>query len=301
MLADIEGSGAIQQIWMTSRPAMARPDPAHLLGRSGAAVRRVPARRFLRLRLGPVCAGIVARGVRQSRPRLQLLLGNAVPQARAHHDGEPRSRRERHHLLPDQLHTDRSAGGRRLLPRPVPPHQSAAVQGGLHASSTASRGAATTSAPTWRGASTTPVGGAKAKSSSSWTATSEFPTICGTGTEDYFCGAYNFDGGSSTTRMDSRISRVHHPLRGPAAGHPARRHLSHRSSVSACIAGTSWIRSASSEDLRVTIQALGWRTTRRIAVICRCRTTSLRSPSGIRPCRRRRSRTLPDRDYLEVI
>ena len=23
----------------------------------------------------------------------------------------------------------------------------------------------------------------------------EFPTICGTGTEDYFCGAYNFDGG----------------------------------------------------------------------------------------------------------
>ena len=21
----------------------------------------------------------------------------------------------------------------------------------------------------------------------------EFPTICGTGTEDYFCGAYNFD------------------------------------------------------------------------------------------------------------
>ena len=24
----------------------------------------------------------------------------------------------------------------------------------------------------------------------------EFPTICGTGTEDYFCGAYNFDVGS---------------------------------------------------------------------------------------------------------
>ncbi len=23
----------------------------------------------------------------------------------------------------------------------------------------------------------------------------EFPTICGTGTEDYFCGAYNFDVG----------------------------------------------------------------------------------------------------------
>ena len=24
----------------------------------------------------------------------------------------------------------------------------------------------------------------------------EFPTICGTGTEDYFCGAYNFDPGT---------------------------------------------------------------------------------------------------------
>jgi hypothetical protein len=23
----------------------------------------------------------------------------------------------------------------------------------------------------------------------------EFPTICGTGTEDYFCGSYNFDVG----------------------------------------------------------------------------------------------------------
>ena len=26
----------------------------------------------------------------------------------------------------------------------------------------------------------------------------EFPTICGTGTEDYFCGAYNFDPASAT-------------------------------------------------------------------------------------------------------
>ena len=27
----------------------------------------------------------------------------------------------------------------------------------------------------------------------------EFPTICGTGTEDYFCGAYNFDRNKETT------------------------------------------------------------------------------------------------------
>ena len=30
----------------------------------------------------------------------------------------------------------------------------------------------------------------------------EFPTICGTGTEDYFCGAYNFDGGVVDPTMD---------------------------------------------------------------------------------------------------
>ena len=32
----------------------------------------------------------------------------------------------------------------------------------------------------------------------------EFPTICGTGTEDYFCGAYNFDGGV----VDDALYRV---------------------------------------------------------------------------------------------
>ncbi len=26
----------------------------------------------------------------------------------------------------------------------------------------------------------------------------EFPTICGTGTEDYFCGSYNFDVGKDS-------------------------------------------------------------------------------------------------------
>ena len=52
-LADIEGPGAIQQIWMTlARRQLAPHHPAHLLGRPGAAVGRVPGRRLLRLRLG---------------------------------------------------------------------------------------------------------------------------------------------------------------------------------------------------------------------------------------------------------
>ena len=28
----------------------------------------------------------------------------------------------------------------------------------------------------------------------------EFPTICGTGTEDYFCGSYNFENQKTRTR-----------------------------------------------------------------------------------------------------
>jgi hypothetical protein len=57
-LADIEGPGAIQQIWMTPHAANGATHPAHLLGRPGAAVGRMPGRRFLRLRLGEIRAGL---------------------------------------------------------------------------------------------------------------------------------------------------------------------------------------------------------------------------------------------------
>ena len=40
----------------------------------------------------------------------------------------------------------------------------------------------------------------------------EFPTICGTGTEDYFCGSYNFE-----NQADAPVPGVHHALRRPAA------------------------------------------------------------------------------------
>ena len=46
-------------------------------------------------------------------------------------------------------------------------------------------------------------------------------------------------------------------------------------------------------DLRVTIQALGWRTERGTAATCRCRTTSPRSPTGTRRRRPRRSPRCP--------
>ena len=67
----------------------------------------------------------------------------------------------------------------------------------------------------------------------------ELPTICGTGTEDYFGGAWNFElpGGEygvfSTPFFGLRRCR-------------RRRPCTAASSASACTAGTSWTRSASS-------------------------------------------------------
>ena len=53
----------------------------------------------------------------------------------------------------------------------------------------------------------------------------EFPTICGTGTEDYFCGAYNFDGGVVDDTMESRYREFTTPYAGLPQVLAARRHL----------------------------------------------------------------------------
>ena len=56
------------------------------------------------------------------------------------------------------------------------------------------------------------------------------------------------------------------------------------------------------QDLRVTIQALGWRSrSKASAAICPCRTTSPRPPSGTSPSRTPRSRRLPSLNDLEVV
>ena len=82
----------------------------------------------------------------------------------------------------------------------------------------------------------------------------EFPTICGTGTEDYFGGSYNFE-----NQATKRYQEFTTPYTGLAQVDRARTGCTPRSSASASTAGTSWIPCASSTDLRVTIQALGWR------------------------------------------
>ena len=78
-----------------------------------------------------------------------------------------------------------------------------------------------------------------------------FPTICGTGTEDYICGAYNFDVGRHYTEFStpySGLSKV-------GATDEIYRSQRYFDMYRWHIVDPIYFK----EDLRVTIQALGWR------------------------------------------
>ncbi|MCX5480738.1 DUF2961 domain-containing protein [Kaistia geumhonensis] len=128
----------------------------------------------------------------------------------------------------------------------------------------------------------------------------DYPTICGTGTEDYFCGAYNFDGGV----IDPTMTSAYREFTTPYAGLPQvlRPDGTYRSQQR--FGMYRWhvmdpIRFE--QDLRVTIQALGWRTEKKdrrylplqddIASVAFWYQTLPHAPFP----------ALPDRDYLEVI
>jgi D-arabinan exo alpha-(1,3)/(1,5)-arabinofuranosidase (non-reducing end) len=88
----------------------------------------------------------------------------------------------------------------------------------------------------------------------------KFPTICGTGTEDYFCGSYDFD---TRTRNEAGVEKVeytvfstpyaglHQVIKGDGHYQVMQRFGLYRWHI------TDPIRF--DKDLRVTIQALGWR------------------------------------------
>jgi hypothetical protein len=80
----------------------------------------------------------------------------------------------------------------------------------------------------------------------------EFPTICGTGTEDYFCGSYNFE---------NRETKLYQPFSTPHSGlaqvlppdvayRPGQRFGLYRWHIADPV--------RFQDDLKVTIQALGW-------------------------------------------
>jgi hypothetical protein len=79
----------------------------------------------------------------------------------------------------------------------------------------------------------------------------EFPTICGTGTEDYFGGAWNWDIDGQYTSYSTPYLGVHQIIKSDNLYNPQLRFGMYRWHICDPIRFES--------DLKVTIQALGWR------------------------------------------
>lgn len=120
----------------------------------------------------------------------------------------------------------------------------------------------------------------------------DFPTICGTGTEDYFCGSYNFE--SPVTQQYQEFTTPYTGL--PQIIRPDGRYRSQTRFGLYRWHAVDPIRFET--DIRVTIQALGWRSHRRflplqddLASVAYWYQTLPTEPFP----------ELPDRDRLEVI
>jgi hypothetical protein len=127
----------------------------------------------------------------------------------------------------------------------------------------------------------------------------EYPTICGTGTEDYFCGSYDFDvkkkdqyGVESVEYQEFSTAYAGLPqvIRGDGHYDVQQRFGMYRWHIPDPIRFET--------DLKVTIQALGWRSQGRYLPlqddIASVAFWYQREPHAPHP-------PLPDRDYLEVI
>ena len=86
----------------------------------------------------------------------------------------------------------------------------------------------------------------------------QYPTICGTGTEDYFCGSYNFDLGKENggySEFTTPQAGLHQVIRPDGRYSSQQRFGMYRWHISDPI--------RFKDQLKVTIQALGWRSERR--------------------------------------
>lgn len=79
----------------------------------------------------------------------------------------------------------------------------------------------------------------------------EFPTICGTGTEDYFCGSYNFDRDGQYKEFCTPYSGLHQVIRPDGTYKSQQRFGLYRWHILDPI--------RFEKDLKITIQDLGWR------------------------------------------
>ena len=118
----------------------------------------------------------------------------------------------------------------------------------------------------------------------------EWPTICGTGTEDYFCGSYNFDRDGQYTEFCSAYAGLPQVIRPDGTYQSQQRFGLYRWHIMDPI--------RFEQELRVTIQALGWRSGQRylpnqddMASVAFWYQAEPHAPFP----------ALPDRDYLEVI
>jgi len=120
----------------------------------------------------------------------------------------------------------------------------------------------------------------------------EWPTICGTGTEDYFCGSYNFENKETKQYQEfcTPYAGLHQVLRPDGVYRSQTRFAMYRWHVMDPV--------RFEQDLRITIQALGWRSGGRYLPLqddlCSTAFWYQTLPTAPFPA-------LPDRDYLEII
>lgn len=118
----------------------------------------------------------------------------------------------------------------------------------------------------------------------------EFPTLCGTGTEDYFGGAYDWEVDGNYVEYSTPYAGMHQVVRPNGLYSSQHRHAMYRWHVVDPI--------RFEQDLRVTIQALGWRSEGRFFPgqhdICSTAYWYQTLPAAPFPA-------LPSRDELEVV
>ena len=121
----------------------------------------------------------------------------------------------------------------------------------------------------------------------------EFPTICGTGTEDYFCGSYNFDVGKQNggyREFTTPYAGLPQVIRPDGLYDSQTRFGMYRWHIADPI--------RFERDLRVTVQALGWTKKGRYAPL---RDDIASVAYWYQTLPHRPFPKLPDRDFLEVI
>ncbi len=118
----------------------------------------------------------------------------------------------------------------------------------------------------------------------------EFPTICGTGTEDYFCGSYNFDVGGQYVEYCTPYVGLSKVMRPDGTYKSQQRFSMYRWHICDPI--------YFDKNLKVTIQALGWRGERRYLPL-QDDISSVAFWYQDKPATK--MPTLPDVDYLELL